>query len=65
MDCTHLDQIREIAPLPAERTAAQTDADLLGRFLDQHDQGAFRELVARHLPTVHAVCRSVLRDSNG
>ena len=38
------------------------DAALLSRFLDAHDEEAVGALVARHLPTVRAVCRSVLRD---
>ncbi len=41
-----------------------TDADLMMRFLDYHDEAAFEELVTRHLAAVRAVCRSVLRDIN-
>lgn len=48
-------------PDPAARAA---DAELLGRFLDARDEAAFTSLVARHLPAVRAVCRSVLRDPN-
>lgn len=46
------------------RPDGHTDAELLGRFLDARDQAAFAELVARHGPTVLAVCRSVLSDPN-
>jgi RNA polymerase sigma factor (sigma-70 family) len=48
-----------------DRTAkALPDDELLCRFLDRHDEAAFAELVAKHLPAVRAVCRSVLRDLN-
>ncbi|AWM35796.1 ECF RNA polymerase sigma factor SigW [Gemmata obscuriglobus] len=46
------------------RLNENTDAELLGRFLDARDQAAFAELVARHGPAVLAVCRSVLSDPN-
>jgi RNA polymerase sigma factor (sigma-70 family) len=36
------------------------DADLLGRFADDHDADAFAALVRRHGPVVLAVCRRVL-----
>ncbi len=39
-----------------------TDAQLVERFLDRRDEGAFAALVARHGPMVLAVCRSVLKD---
>jgi RNA polymerase sigma factor (sigma-70 family) len=48
--------------LAAPRAAPAADADLLARFLDARDEAAFEALVARHLPAVRAVCRSVLRD---
>lgn len=51
------------APRPDPTTRA-ADAELLGRFLDARDEAAFTSLVARHLPAVRAVCRSVLRDPN-
>ncbi|HVK17405.1 MAG TPA: RNA polymerase sigma factor, partial [Fimbriiglobus sp.] len=38
------------------------DADLLGRFVAERDQGAFELLVWRHAGMVHRVCRGVLRD---
>ena len=38
---------------------AQTDRDLLARFVRERDQSAFRELVIRHGPVVLAVCRRV------
>jgi RNA polymerase sigma factor (sigma-70 family) len=38
-----------------------TDAQLVERFLDRRDEGAFAALVARHGPMVLAVCRGVLR----
>lgn len=48
------------AARPSE--AAVTDAALLARFLDEHDESALEALVTRHWPAVRAVCRSVLRD---
>lgn len=54
---------RRLAWLP-EPAVPVADADLLGRFLDAHDEAAFTALATRHLPTVRAVCRSVLRDPN-
>ncbi len=41
-----------------------TDAQLLERFLDRRDEGAFAALVARHGPMVLAVCRGVLKDQS-
>src|SRR5439155_560172 len=41
-----------------------TDAQLVERFLDRRDEGAFAALVARHGPMVLAVCRGVLRDQS-
>jgi RNA polymerase sigma factor (sigma-70 family) len=38
------------------------DAELLGRFVAERDQGAFELLVWRHAGMVHRVCRGVLRD---
>ncbi len=39
-----------------------TDAQLVERFLDRRDEGAFVALVARHGAMVLAVCRGVLKD---
>src|SRR5207237_5867120 len=56
---------RRLAAGPPDRgTPPAADADLLTRFLDRHDESAFEALVARHLPAVRAVCRSLLRDPN-
>jgi RNA polymerase sigma factor (sigma-70 family) len=46
--------------LGAMETTAFTTAELLERFLNRHEQGAFEELVRRHGPTVLAVCRRVV-----
>src|SRR5262249_31336135 len=40
---------------------SQVDADLLARFIDQHDEEAFNQLLRRHGPMVLGVCRRVLR----
>jgi RNA polymerase sigma factor (sigma-70 family) len=39
-----------------------SDTLLLDRFVDQWDQGAFRDLVDRHGPMVLGVCRRILQD---
>jgi len=39
---------------------AETDADLLGRYVHTRDEVAFRELVRRLGPAVYGVCRRVL-----
>ncbi len=46
------------------RLAAPTpsDAALLARWRDQHDEAAFADLVARHGPMVLGVCRRVMID---
>src|SRR5947208_15887871 len=49
---------RRLAAGPRDRgSPPPADADLLTRFLDRHDEAAFEDLVARHLPAVRAVCR--------
>jgi RNA polymerase sigma factor (sigma-70 family) len=42
--------------------AADTDADLLDRFLADRDEAAFAELVRRHGPVVWGTCRRMLAD---
>jgi RNA polymerase sigma factor (sigma-70 family) len=41
---------------------AETDGELLGRFVQSRDEAAFRALVDRHAKTVLAACRQVLTD---
>lgn len=53
---------RRLAATPKPAGPPAADADLLARFLDGRDEAAVAALVARHLPAVRAVCRSVLRD---
>ena len=45
---------------PAE---ADTDGQLLDRFVQRRDEGAFHALVGRHGPMVWAACRRALADS--
>ena len=54
--------VRRLAAPPTPCGPPAADAELLARFLDAHDEEAVGVLVARHLPAVRAVCRSVLRD---
>src|SRR5579885_842848 len=47
--------------------AGLSDAQLLARFLDRHEEGAelaFEILVERHGPMVFRVCRALLRDEH-
>src|SRR5262245_25731717 len=53
-----LDHVRRVA---ACREAASPDSDLLHRYLERHDQAAFRALVERHGPMVLGVCQAVLQ----
>jgi RNA polymerase sigma factor (sigma-70 family) len=46
----------------AGRLGGSPDAELLARFLDAGDDGAFEALVRRHGPLVLAACRRVLAD---
>jgi RNA polymerase sigma factor (sigma-70 family) len=42
---------------------AASDAQLLRRYVESHDESAFTELVRRHGPMVLGVCRRLLRDA--
>ena len=58
---THLvHRLRRLAGPPA----ADSDADLLGRFARRRDEDAFAALVARHGPMVFGVCRRLLHDAH-
>jgi RNA polymerase sigma factor (sigma-70 family) len=46
--------------VPAQDGAVRTDAQLLGRFIEQRDEAAFEALLGRHGPMVMGVCRRVL-----
>src|ERR1700677_1445309 len=56
-----LQRVRMLAAMQTGR--ALSDADLLGRFIEQHDEAAFTVLVERHGPMVLGVCRRALRHS--
>ena len=65
MNAARIRSVTRRLAIPANRAVRTTpDAELLARFTDAHDETAFESLVAQHLPTVRAVCRSVLRDPN-
>jgi RNA polymerase sigma-70 factor (ECF subfamily) len=54
--------IQRLRCAAARHEGGLTDGDLLDRFLAQHDESAFAELVRRHGPMVLGVCRRVLRN---
>src|SRR5262245_52285388 len=63
MAAGHLHPIlRHIQRLAARTGSDRADAELLERFVSQHDEAAFTALLARHGPMVWGVCRRVLRD---
>src|SRR5947209_3430602 len=55
--------LRHLGELCATHAVAETsDAELLGRFADRHEEAAFTGLLRRHGPMVWAVSRRVLPD---
>ena len=58
---TVLRHVRKIAGKPSG--AEDTDAELLDRFIRQHDDGAISMLIQRHGPMVRGICRRVLEQS--
>jgi RNA polymerase sigma factor (sigma-70 family) len=64
MDTPPLEQVlRHLRRLVAPAGTAG-DGDLLLRFVERRDEGAFAALVRRHGPMVLAVCRGLLGDSH-
>src|SRR5688572_26861156 len=55
-----LQRLRRVVMLPDR--AGLTDGQLLGCFIEQHDETAFAGIVRRHGPMVLGVCRRVLRN---
>ena len=58
------DVLRSLNNLLKSGGTPADDGRLLERFVRQHDQDAFAELVARHGPLVFGLCRRVLRDAH-
>ena len=56
-----LHYVRKVLGSPADQGS---DADLLQRFVQQHDETAFELLLWRHAALVLGVCQGVLRDSH-
>ena len=57
--------LRQINRLFADGTITGfSDAQLLERFVSEHDAAAFEALVAHHGPMVLGVCRGILKDPN-
>jgi RNA polymerase sigma factor (sigma-70 family) len=52
--------LRRVAPV--QDGAVPTDAQLLGRFIEQRDEAAFEALLGRHGPMVMGVCRRILHN---
>ncbi len=57
-----LGQIRKLALAP--RPAEVPDHELVERFVDRRDEGAFEALLGRHGPMVLGLCRRLLRDEH-
>src|SRR6516164_2176024 len=55
---TVLQHLRRV--VAGQEGAVRTDAQLLGRFIEQHDEAAFEALLGRHGPMVMGVCRRLL-----
>ncbi len=55
-----IEQLRTLALIHAD--PSDTDADLLKRFVRQHDERAFETLIRRHGPLVLGVCRRLLKN---
>jgi RNA polymerase sigma factor (sigma-70 family) len=52
------------APAKTAELRRLNDAQLLGRFFEEHDDAAFSLLVERYGPLVFGVCRRILPDAN-
>lgn len=63
MPANRLDSLLGTA-LSFRRWDPRSDAELLGRFLDQRDEAAFETLLLRHTPGVRAACRGWLRSAS-
>src|SRR5260370_16276109 len=65
MSANRLDSVLHYArKVLGSRTEQGSDADLLQRFVQDHDETAFELLMWRHAAMVLRVCQGVLRDSH-
>jgi RNA polymerase sigma factor (sigma-70 family) len=55
--------LRRLAAMPTGSPAS--DAELLERFVNHHDEVSFTRLLARHGPMIWSVCRRILPDVHG
>jgi hypothetical protein len=55
-----LDAVRYLSGIASD----ETDAEILGRFIDRRDEGAFALLVRRHGAMVYGVCRRLLPEQD-
>ena len=53
--------LQHLRRIVGPQSGGLTDAQLLDRFVDEHDEAAFEVLVWRHGPMVLSVCRRILR----
>ncbi len=60
MEGRHAGESRAAVRYLSAAASGETDAELLGRFIDRRDESAFALLVRRHGAMVYGVCRRIL-----
>jgi RNA polymerase sigma factor (sigma-70 family) len=56
--------VEHVRKLVDAQGSAPSDQELLERFINRHDAGAFADLVQRHGPMVRSLCRRLLRQDS-